>query len=152
MKQTLPALQTMNSQLWERVHTLEFKVLEELRNKKRDQKLFAKNLVRVAKYLDSQGVSVDEIKEMLSNPKERRPDSSESSGADESLEEQKQHAPKPGNETDSASDFDDLEKPETVSLPNISGLVPESLLVNVNYKKFAAANGFEDIDQNANVL
>ena len=135
----------MNSQLWERVHTLEFRVLEELKNKKRDQKMFAKNLVRVAKYLDSQGISAEEIKTMLTSAKERRPDSSESSAADESLEDKKS-APKPGNETDSASDFDDLEKPETTSLPNISGLVPESLLVNVNYKKFANANGFEEID------
>lgn len=79
----------MNSQLWDRVHTLEFKVLEELRNKKRDQKIFAKNLVRIAKYLDSQGVSADEIKSMLTNPKELRPDSSHSSAPDESLEEQK---------------------------------------------------------------
>lgn len=87
---------------------------------------------------------------MLQNPKEKRPESSQSSGADESLEESKK-APKPGNETDSASDFE-IDKPEPISLPALSGMVPESLLVNINYKKFAKMNGFEDIDQNVNVI
>ena len=37
-------------------------------------------------------------------------------------------------------------------IPAISGLIPSSLLVNINYKKFSKLNGFEEIDQNVNVI
>ena len=35
-----------------------------------------------------------------------------------------------------------------MQIPAISGLIPSSLLVNINYKKFSKLNGFEEIDQN----
>jgi hypothetical protein len=75
---------------------------------------------------------------MLQNPKEKRADSSESSAADESLEEHKSQikAPKAGDDTDSASDLE-MEKHEHTNFHQMSGLVPESLMVSIDYKKFA---------------
>jgi hemerythrin len=44
----------LNTQLWDRVHTMEFKLVEQLMGRKRDKKKFAKVLVRLAKYLSDQ--------------------------------------------------------------------------------------------------
>lgn len=44
-------LLSVNGTLWSRVHSLEFKLLEQVRARKRDEKRFAKQLVRIAKLI-----------------------------------------------------------------------------------------------------
>lgn len=55
-KKTLANLLKLNSELWDQAHDLEFKLLQQIQEKKRTEKKFAKRLVRLSKYLDLKGV------------------------------------------------------------------------------------------------
>ena len=61
----LQNLVQLNSELWDRAHDLEFRVLKEIQEKKRSEKQFAKRLVRLSKYLDLKNVSGNELQALL---------------------------------------------------------------------------------------
>ena len=191
-KTSYPQLMELNTHLWERVHNLEFKVLEQLNGKKRDQKLFAKNLVRMAKYLADKQWSADKIRDMLTKPgkveeekgveqwsgnseEESYSSGNELSDDAKKLITQKKPSKKPKTknsgavDTESDSDFDQphpsllppnapssaktieqstsdptLSKLSShMSIPCLAGQIPPSLLVNIDFKRFANMNGFE---------
>ena len=93
MSLKLKELSQLNASLWEKVHTLEFKLLEQLDGRKRDKKTFAKNLVRLSKYLSDQNYQPSQVKQMLSKEsvgvqKEIESDRSESFVDDHPIEEE----------------------------------------------------------------
>lgn len=55
-------LKELNIRLWQRVQTLELQANQILKGRKRDEKLFKKQLLRVSKYLDSTGFTADQVK------------------------------------------------------------------------------------------
>ena len=64
-KAILENLLKLNSELWDKAHELEFRLLKEVSEKKRNEKLFAKRLLRLSKYLDLKGVSGSELQGLL---------------------------------------------------------------------------------------
>ena len=58
-------LKDINSQLWERVHSLELQANLIISKKKRDQKQFKKQLVRISKYLDLAGLTPQQVAQTI---------------------------------------------------------------------------------------
>ena len=226
-KPNLDQLKSLNTQLWDRVHTMEFKLVEQLMGRKRDKKKFAKVLVRLAKYLSDQKLTPKQVKGILNRDNQRlsssKGEASESDHADQdeevkaqvddtyaegqddeespsikpkeedkdateadfaevdvkgeevkedtkgkSKKSKKSKAKKPKKKdpeaTDSASEFDedhtadpsksakDITLSTHMTLGEVSGRIPEQMLVSVDYQKFSKSNGFEAIDSSVNIL
>jgi len=176
----------MNYFLWDQAHKLEFLLQESIAKKKRDKKVFAKKLLRLAKYLQFKGVKPEELKKALTITRAEEKSllaarkESESSGTDLETDlvlerkeeeevkngEEKKKEKKPekqgeskGDETESDSDFENITPLKTLSdkkygedflnMGEMSGKIPASFLVRVNFEKFAKENGFEPLDLEA---
>ena len=105
-------LKEINSQLWQRVHTLELQANLLISKKKREQKQFKKQLVRISKYLDLSGKTPLQVAESLDVGSN---DCSESSSESDFVEFEPQLAKKKFKKLDpEATESENEQKSEAV--------------------------------------
>ena len=139
---------SLNLSLWERAHKLEFLLEQEMAKKKRDTRRFKRKLTRLAKYLDIKGVKAEEVSKVMGEvtmPVEEKRAGVMERGPKVALGKRKQKEDPEATESD--SDFGDLKvskKPgqrqyleEFMTMGELAGRIPPSLMVNINFEKFA---------------
>ena len=143
------------------MHKLEFLLERELGKKSRDERLFKRKLVRLAKYIDMHDLFADQpLTAVLAQHSSKTFEAPELELEMPSLlgKRKKREAKKDDNATETDSDLENLKLSiradknldEFVTLGELGGKIPASLLVNVNFEKFAVDNDLSLIGYDVN--
>ena len=131
---------------------------QELAGRRRKRKAARKCLTRLAKYIDlTEKVGPERLRETLRKVQPELSSDSETEDGQEKFTKdtsckrtRKTERDDSGTESDSDFEAEPLKRPrldEYMTMGEVAGQIPESLLLNVSFEKFTKENGFEAIDQ-----